>query len=104
MYIIILVIHVIVCVGLILIVLLQAGKGSGISGLFGGGGGSDQLFSAPSGMAFVKKATVVMAVLFMFTSLMLTIMTSRLGSRSVTSEIPYIPVTPPASAPQSPGQ
>ena len=103
MYILILITHVIVCVGLILIVLLQAGKGSGIAGLFGGGG-SDQLFSAPSGMAFVKKATVVMAVLFMFTSLFLTIMTSRMNVRSVTSQIPYIPVTPPQSAPQVPGQ
>ena len=99
----ILIVHVIVCVGLILIVLLQAGKGSGISGLFGGGG-SDQLFSAPSGMAFVKKATVVMAILFMLTSLSLTILTSRLGVRSVTSQIPDIPVTPPQGAPQVPGQ
>ena len=102
MYILIHVVHVIVCVGLILIVLLQAGKGSGIAGLFGGGG-SDQLFSAPTGMAFVKKATVVMAVLFMFTSLALTILTSRLGVRSVTNQIPYIPVAP-QSAPQTPGQ
>jgi 16S rRNA (cytidine1402-2'-O)-methyltransferase len=53
MYILILILHVIACVSLILIVLLQAGKGSGIAGLFGGGG-SDQLFSAPSGMAFIK--------------------------------------------------
>ena len=102
MYIFILIIHVVVCIGLILIVLLQAGKGSGIAGLFGGGG-SDQLFSAPSGMAFVKKATVVMAIMFMLTSLLLTILTSRLGVRSVTSQIPYIPVTPP-SAPQTPGK
>ena len=103
MYIFILIVHVIVCISLILIVLLQAGKGSGISGLFGGGG-SDQLFSAPSGMAFVKKATVVMAVLFMLTSLSLTMMTSRMGVRSVTSQIPYIPVSPPQGAPQVPGQ
>jgi len=102
MYIIILVVHVIVCAGLILIVLLEAGKGSGISGLFGGGG-SDQLFSAPTGMAFVKKVTVIMAISFMFTSLILTILTSHMGLRSVTSQIPYIPVAPP-SAPQAPGQ
>ena len=98
------VIHVIVCVGLILIVLLQAGKGSGISGLFGGGGGSDQMFSAPTGMAFVKKVTVIMAVTFMFTSLALTVLTSRLGSRSITSQIPYIPVAAPQGAAQIPGQ
>ena len=95
MYIVILVVHIIVCLSLILIVLLQAGKGSGIAGLFGGGG-SDQLFSAPSGMAFIKKITVIMAVMFMVTSLTLTIMTSRIGMRSVTNQIPYIPVGPSA--------
>lgn len=87
--------HIVVCVGLVLIVLLQAGKGGGIAGLFGGGG-SDQIFNAPSGMAFVKKVTAVMAVIFMITSLSLTVMTARMGSRSVTGSIPYIPVAPQA--------
>jgi preprotein translocase subunit SecG len=91
MYTIIFVIHVIACLSLILIVLLQAGKGSGIAGLFGGGG-SDQLFSAPAGLAFIKKVTVIMAVIFMLTSFALTVLTSRLGQRSVTGQIPYIPV------------
>jgi preprotein translocase subunit SecG len=93
MYIVLLILHSIACIALILIVLLQAGKGSGISGLFGGGG-SDQLFSAPSGLAFIKKVTVVMAVLFMITSLALTVVTSRMGMRSVTGQIPNIPVGP----------
>ena len=94
MYTLILIIHVLACLGLILIVLLQTGKGSGISGLFGGGG-SDQLFSAPSGMAFIKKITVVMAVVFMITSLTLTVMTSRRGMRTVTGQIPSVPSAPP---------
>ncbi|OGS18401.1 MAG: preprotein translocase subunit SecG [Elusimicrobia bacterium RIFOXYA2_FULL_50_26] len=93
MYYFILTVHVIACVGLILVVLLQAGKGSGISGLFGGGG-ADQLFSAPSGMAFIKKATIVMAVVFTLTSLILTVSTSRRGLGTVTGQIPAIPVTP----------
>ncbi|MCX5778154.1 MAG: preprotein translocase subunit SecG [Elusimicrobia bacterium] len=93
---ILLIIHLIACVSLILIVLLQAGKGSGISGLFGSGGGSDQLFSAPSGLAFIKKVTVAMAIVFMASSLVMTIVSSRLSTRSVTSQIPYIPVTPPS--------
>lgn len=101
MYTLILIIHVLICLGLILIVLLQAGKGSGISGLFGGGGGGDQLFSASSGMAFIKKVTVGMAVAFVVTSLILTIMTSRRGMRTVTSQIPAIPVP---AAPPVPGQ
>ncbi len=98
MNIILLIIHILACVGLILIVLLQAGKGSGIAGLFGGGG-SDQLFSAPAGMAFIKKITVIIAVAFMITSLSLTIYTSRMRIKSVTEQIPNIPV-----APVEPGQ
>lgn len=93
MYTLILILHVIVCIGLILIVLLQAGKGGGISGLFGGGG-SDQLFNASTGMAFIKKVTAVMAIIFMLTSLSLTVFTSRQGMRTVTGQIPYVPVTP----------
>jgi protein translocase, SecG subunit len=101
MYTVILILHAIVCIGLILVVLLQAGKGGGISGLFGGGGGSDQLFSASTGMAFIKKVTAVMAIIFMLTSLSLTVLTSRQGMRTVTGQIPYVPITP-QQAPQVP--
>ncbi|HBU70189.1 MAG TPA: preprotein translocase subunit SecG [Elusimicrobia bacterium] len=94
MYTFILVIHILACVSLILIVLLQAGKGSGISGLFGGGG-SDQLFSAPTGMAFIKKVTIAMAIIFMLTSLVLTVMTSRRNMSTVTGQIPTIPISAP---------
>jgi len=94
MFTLILIIHLVVCVGLIMIVLLQAGKGQGIAGLFGGGG-SDQLFSAPSGMAFIKKITVAMAIIFVLTSLSLTVMTARQGLKSVTNQIPFIPVEQP---------
>ncbi|MCB4791007.1 MAG: preprotein translocase subunit SecG [Elusimicrobia bacterium] len=100
MYVMVVVLHVIVCIGLVLIVLLQSGKGGGIAGLFGGGG-SDQLFSAPSGMIFIKKVTVVMAIVFILTSLFLTISTSRREFSSVTSRIP-IPVEAPQ--PPVPGQ
>ena len=87
--------HVIACVGLIMIVLLQSGKGGGIAGLFGGGG-SDQLFSAPSGMVFIKKVTVAMAILFIFTSLFLTVFTARQEYSSILQNVPVLPVEPPA--------
>jgi preprotein translocase subunit SecG len=79
--------HIVVCVGLILVVLFQAGKGAGLGNLFGGGGG-DQLFSAPSGSAFIRKLTTGMAVVFIFTSLGLTMLTSRRSSRSLLEQIP----------------
>ncbi|MDD5021603.1 MAG: preprotein translocase subunit SecG [Endomicrobiaceae bacterium] len=86
--------HFIVCITLIAIVLLQAGKGGGMAGIFGGGG-SDQIFSAPSGMAFIKKVTVVCAVIFMLTSLTLTLLSSRISMASVISQIQNIPVASP---------
>jgi preprotein translocase subunit SecG len=80
-------IHIIVCIGLILIVLFQAGKGAGLGNLFGGGGG-DQLFSAPSGSAFIKKMTTGMAIVFLLTSLSLTIMTTQRNQRSLLQQLP----------------
>jgi preprotein translocase subunit SecG len=64
--------HYSVCIGLIFVVLLQAGKSGGMVGIFGSEGSSDQIFNVPSGMAFIKKLTIVMACIFLFTSLMLT--------------------------------
>jgi preprotein translocase subunit SecG len=80
-------VHIIVCVGLILVVLFQAGKGAGLGNLFGGGGG-DQLFSAPSGSAFIRKVTTGMAVVFVITSLGLTILTGRRTSSSLLDQVP----------------
>src|SRR5882757_2440012 len=80
-------IHIIVCVGLILVVLFQAGKGAGLGNLFGGGGG-DQLFSAPSGSAFIRKLTTGMAIVFLVTSLSLTILTTQRSRHSLLEQIP----------------
>jgi preprotein translocase subunit SecG len=79
--------HIIVCVGLILVVLFQAGKGAGLGNLFGGGGG-DQLFSAPSGSAFIRKLTTGMAIVFLLTSLSLTVVTSNRNRGSLLQQIP----------------
>jgi preprotein translocase subunit SecG len=80
-------VHIIVCVGLILVVLFQAGKGAGLGNLFGGGGG-DQLFSAPSGTAFIKKVTTGMAIVFIVTSVSLTLLSSRRSNRSLLESLP----------------
>lgn len=91
LYYIIVTLHFIVCLALIVIVLLQAGKSGGMAGIFGGGG-SDQIFSAPSGMAFIKKVTVGCAIVFMVTSLTLTLMSSRLSMKSVIDQVSNIPI------------
>lgn len=91
--------HFIVCIALIVIVLLQAGKGGGIAGLFGGGG-SDQIFSAPSGMAFIKKVTVGCAIVFAVTSLTLTLMSTKVSMHSVIDQVSNVPI----AAPQQPSK
>ena len=87
MYSLIVFVHILVCIGLILVVLFQAGKGAGLGNLMGGGGG-DQLFSAPSGTAFIKKLTTIMAIIFIVTSISLTLLTGRRSRSSLMEQIP----------------
>ncbi|MDR2399060.1 MAG: preprotein translocase subunit SecG [Endomicrobium sp.] len=87
-------VHYSVCIGLILVVLLQAGKSGGMVGIFGGGG-SDQIFNVPSGMAFIKKLTIVMACIFLFTSLLLTRLSTNMGMMSIVNQLSNIPLSAP---------
>ncbi len=88
------IIHASACLLLILMVLLQAGRGAGFA-IFGGGG--DTLFASPGGSSALKKATVVLATTFAVTSLMLTLIASRPGLSSVTGKALAIPMAPPAA-------
>ena len=68
-------IHVLVCILLCLVVLLQASKGSGLAGggAFGGGAEST-IFGGRGAATFLSKATTVFGAAFMVTSLALTLM------------------------------
>jgi preprotein translocase subunit SecG len=69
-------IHVIVCLFLIAVVLLQQGKSADLAGAFGGQG--SQTAFGPRGAAnLLTRLTTWAAVFFMFTSIGLTIMMSR---------------------------
>ncbi len=77
------VIHIVVCLFLVVVVLLQSGKAADLAGAFGGMG--SQTAFGPRGSATVlSKATTVAAALFMITSLSLAIMASRSGGTSST--------------------
>jgi preprotein translocase subunit SecG len=76
-------IHVIVCLFLIIVVLLQSGKAGDISSAFGGMG-SQTAFGPRSGATLLTRATTVSAVVFMVTSLSLTIVSVRSGAGSGT--------------------
>lgn len=73
------ILHVLVCIFLIIVVLLQSGKAADLAGAFGGMG--SQTAFGPRGAATVlSKATTIAAVVFMITSLTLSIMHTRQGS------------------------
>ncbi|MBI4863954.1 MAG: preprotein translocase subunit SecG [Candidatus Riflebacteria bacterium] len=61
------ILHGAACIILIVIVLLQADKGEGLSGAFGGGGGA-AIFGKRGATGFFAKATAGAAIVFMLTS------------------------------------
>ena len=61
--------HIVVCVILILVILLQAGKGANMGAAFGGS--SQTVFGSSGPASFLGKMTTVVAILFMITSLTL---------------------------------
>jgi preprotein translocase subunit SecG len=75
-YTLILIVHVIVCVFLIFIVLIQSSKGAELGAAFGGGS-SQTLFGARGAATFLSKLTTVAAVVFMLTSLTLAVFSIR---------------------------
>jgi len=64
------VLHVLVCIFLIAVVLLQRGKGAEIGAVFGGGG-SSTVFGSRGAGNFLSKITTAAAIVFMITSLSL---------------------------------
>ena len=97
-------VHVIVALILILVVLLQTGKRADLAGAFGGGG-SQTAFGTRGAATFLSKLTTTAAVLFMLTSLGLTLVSVR-SQESTDSVLPDeapapmgAPVLPTPSAP-----
>ncbi len=65
--------HIILCFILMLVILLQPGKGGDVGAAFGGGGGSSTIFGPRGAGSFLSQATTIVAVLFMTTSVTLAI-------------------------------
>ncbi len=97
MSILLIIIHIIVCIALIMIVLLQTGKGADMGAAFGGGS-SQTLFGSTGASTFLSKATTVAAVVFMVTSLGLAYLSHRQGTESVVTQTP-----PPVKSQAAPG-
>jgi preprotein translocase subunit SecG len=92
MHTVITIIHVIACLVLVMVVLLQAGKGANMGAAFGGS--SQTVFGSSGAGTFLGKMTATVAVIFMLTSLILTYNVSRKGSSLM--ERSQVPVTKPA--------
>src|SRR5579871_987229 len=71
-------IHVLLCIFLIVVVLLQSGKAADLAGAFGGMG-SQTVFGPRGSATVLSRATTIAAALFMVTSLSLSIMATRQG-------------------------
>jgi preprotein translocase subunit SecG len=117
LYVLLWIVHVLVCLFLIIVVLLQSGKAADLAGAFGGMG-SQTAFGPRGSATLLSKATTISAVLFMVTSLSLSIMATRnagLGTTVLetaparTAPAPAqksapLPVPPPQSQQQAPAQ
>ncbi len=90
------IIHLIACVFLILVVLLQTGKGAEMGAVFGGGS-SSTLFGASGAGNFLTKLTTGTAIVFFLTSLMLAYSSIARTQRTVFDR--SMPEPPPLAAP-----
>jgi preprotein translocase subunit SecG len=107
LYILLWLIHVVVCLFLIIVVLLQSGKAADLAGAFGGMG-SQTAFGPRGSATLLSKATTLSAILFMLTSLSLSILATKnagLGTSVLegaprttapTKSTPAVPVPAPA--------
>ena len=91
------VLHIVVCVFMIAVILLQRGRGAEIGAVFGGGA-SSTVFGSRGAGNFLTKLTTGSAILFMVTSLSLSYLASKRGGEQLFDE-----ETPAGSAPERPG-
>lgn len=121
MTVILIILHILASLFLIGVVLLQRGKGAEIGAAFGGS--SQTLFGSRGAATFLNKITTVAAVVFMLTSLTLTIVTTKTSSvikqsgpaepqKTLPPQLPQqpqqggpaLPQAQPQQAPQAPAQ
>jgi preprotein translocase subunit SecG len=94
-------VHVLVCLFLIIVVLLQSGQSGDIAAAFGGQG-SQTAFGPRGAATILTKATTWCAVIFMVTSITLSVMASRKGGNG--SVLQNYKTSTPANTPAKPAQ
>jgi preprotein translocase subunit SecG len=114
------ILHVIICICLIIVVLMQSAKGEGLAGAFGGSGITGAVFGGRGAATFLSKATTVLAIAFFLSCIFLSFLspvTGRGGRKSSaisreaqkqatqgTVPATNIPVPTPEGQPETPPQ
>ncbi len=101
MYTFLIAVHVIACIVLILTILLQSGRGGGLSEAFGSS--STSTIFGTSASTFLQRATSTCAIIFLLTSLTLAVLSSR-RSKSLMELEKIRQVLPPAQREAIPGE
>jgi len=96
----ILVIHIIAAVGIVVLVLLQHGKGADMGAAFGSGS-AGSLFGSAGAANFLSRTTAVLAAVFFVSSLALTYLSAPSKSGGVTESL-AVPAGKPESKPAAP--
>ncbi len=103
LYVLVLTIHVAICLGLIIVVLMQSSKGGGLSGVFGGS--SQAVFGGRGAAPALVKVTSVLAITFGLSSLSMAFLATkqRVAKTAIQEEIEKGTRTP-SPPPGAPGQ
>ena len=111
------IVHITSCIFLILVVLLQQGRGGGLGGALGGGT-TQQVFGGRGAGNLLTRLTAIFAATFMFTSIALAYLASAgdiklkaapksASTTTQTTDLPLPaappPATPPSAEPSAPG-
>jgi preprotein translocase subunit SecG len=97
------IIHIVACLSLILVVLLQAGKGASLGAAFGGA--SQTMFGGAGATTFLAKMTTVVALVFLLSCLGLAMSFGRGAPSSIMDQGAAPAATAPVSeAPQAPAE
>src|ERR1700682_4147275 len=108
-YFVLVTLHILVCGLLIIVVLLQSGEAADLAGAFGGAG-SQTAFGPRGAATFLSKATTWCAIMFMLTSMAMTMRQNSTAAASGSSVLqqfsktgkPTVPATPASAAPATP--
>jgi len=94
----ILAVHYVVCVFLVIVILLQAGKGADMGAAFGGS--SQTVFGSRGAATFLSKLTTGVAVVFLLTSISLASIARNKSKSSILKTVAEpAPITAPAATP-----